>query len=167
MDFLEHPAITDVIVCRTVLEEVEHRNKAGSQRLKNLCQSATKRFYVFANEHHKDTYVKEESGESPNDRNDRAIRVAAKWYADRIPQMPIILLTNDAGNLAAAAAMGVTGMNLRTYAAARSDAPELQDLVARQDFMDEDEAALAAEGTTAAAAAGLTSTKDPAAAAAA
>lgn len=27
----------------------------------------------------RDTYVKEEPGESPNDRNDRAIRVAAKW----------------------------------------------------------------------------------------
>jgi hypothetical protein len=28
---------------------------------------------------HRDTYVKEEPGESPNDRNDRAIRVAAQW----------------------------------------------------------------------------------------
>lgn len=46
--------------------------------------------------------------------------------------MPVILLTNDAGNLAAAAALGVTGMNLRTYARSRTEAPELQDLVARQ-----------------------------------
>lgn len=29
----------------------------------------------------RDTYVKEEPGESPNDRNDRAIRVATKWCA--------------------------------------------------------------------------------------
>lgn len=145
MDFLEHPAISDVVVCRTVVEEVEHRNKAGGQRLKSLCQSATKRFYVFSNEHHKDTYVKEEPGESPNDRNDRAIRVAAKWYADRLPQMPIILLTNDAGNRAAAAAMGLTAMSLAQYVRNRVDAPELQDLVARQEFVDEDEAALAAE----------------------
>lgn len=35
------------------LLQVEHRNKAGGQRLKSLCQSATKRFYVFSNEHHK------------------------------------------------------------------------------------------------------------------
>jgi hypothetical protein len=33
--------------------QVEHRNKAGGQRLKLLCGSATKRFYVFSNEHHK------------------------------------------------------------------------------------------------------------------
>uniref|UniRef100_A0A383VI63 Uncharacterized protein n=1 Tax=Tetradesmus obliquus TaxID=3088 RepID=A0A383VI63_TETOB len=175
MDFLEHPAISDVVVCRTVVEEVEHRNKAGGQRLKSLCQSATKRFYVFSNEHHKDTYVKEEPGESPNDRNDRAIRVAAKWYADRLPQMPIILLTNDAGNRAAAAAMGLTAMSLGQYVRNRVDAPELQDLVARQEFMDEDEAALAAEGVTTAAAGsrggaagpGPGSSRDAAAAAAA
>ncbi|KAF8058848.1 RRP44A [Scenedesmus sp. PABB004] len=220
MDFLEHPAVNDVIVCRTVVEEVrrlqrrqrrqrrgrprasaataapapagaggpetrapqvEHRNRAGGQRLKALCQSATKRFYVFSNEHHKcaprrprrarrsrlrgraagaaaepprrgvawrrDTYVKEEPGESPNDRNDRAIRVAAKWYAERLPGMRIILLTNDAGNLAAAAAAGLVGMSLPAYARSRAaEAPELQDLVARQEFMDDDEAALAAEG---------------------
>jgi hypothetical protein len=36
-----------------LLLQVEHRNKAGGQRLKSLCQSATKRFYVFSNEHHK------------------------------------------------------------------------------------------------------------------
>eukprot|EP00879_Flechtneria_rotunda_P021039 GHRR01022163.1.p1 GENE.GHRR01022163.1~~GHRR01022163.1.p1 ORF type:complete len:742 (+),score=218.81 GHRR01022163.1:116-2341(+) len=154
MDFLEHPAIKDVVVCRTVVEEVEHRNKAGGQRLKALCQSPTKRFFVFSNEHHKETYVKEEPGESPNDRNDRAIRVVAKWYADRLPSMPILLLTNDAGNLAAAAAMGITGMTLPSYARSRAaDAPELQDLVARQEFMDEDDATLAAEAIAAAAAA--------------
>jgi hypothetical protein len=33
--------------------QVEHRNKSGGQRLKNLCQSETKRFYVFSNEHHR------------------------------------------------------------------------------------------------------------------
>eukprot|EP00775_Hariotina_reticulata_P011972 gene11972-12115_t len=153
MDFLEHPAIADVIVCRTVMEEVEHRNKAGGQRLRSLCQSDTKRFYVFSNEHHRETYVKEEPGESPNDRNDRAIRVTAKWYADRLPQMPVILLTNDAGNLAAAAALGIKAMSLPAYARSRAtDTPELQDLVVRQEFMDEDEATLAAEGIAAGAA---------------
>ena len=50
------------------------------QRLRALCASPTKRFYVFANENHKDTFVKGLPGESPNDRNDRAIRMAAKWW---------------------------------------------------------------------------------------
>jgi hypothetical protein len=46
--------------------------------------------------------------------------------------MPIILLTNDAGNRAAAAAMGLTALSLGQYVRSRGDAPELQDLVARQ-----------------------------------
>jgi hypothetical protein len=53
-------------------------------------------------------------------------------YADRLPTMPIILLTNDAGNRAAAAAMGLTALSLGQYVRSRADAPELQDLVARQ-----------------------------------
>lgn len=32
-----------------------------------------------------ETYIKQEPGESPNDRNDRAIRVAAQWYTKRLP----------------------------------------------------------------------------------
>lgn len=53
MDFLEHPAITDVIVPAVVMEEVRARNQSAFQRLKSLTNSETKRFYVFANENHK------------------------------------------------------------------------------------------------------------------
>lgn len=38
---------------------------------------------MFTNEHFKGTFVERLSGESPNDRNDRAIRVAAKWCGPR------------------------------------------------------------------------------------
>lgn len=142
LDFLEHPAVTDVVVCSVVLEEVQHKNSSAYQRLRAMCASDEKRFFVFANEHHRcfwmglqlgpalglclfhthgvpcnclsvavpvydrdcsspytawcaalhrqahiathldarrSTFVKTEPGESPNDRNDRAIRVAAKW----------------------------------------------------------------------------------------
>lgn len=40
-----------------------------------------KRFFVFANEHHRATYCPANAGESPNDRNDRSIRAAAAWCA--------------------------------------------------------------------------------------
>lgn len=53
MDFLEHPAVTDVIVMGVVMEEVRHRNSATYQRLRALTLSATKRFFVFSNEHHR------------------------------------------------------------------------------------------------------------------
>lgn len=54
---------------------------------------------------HRDTYVERNQGEKPNDRNDRAIRRAASWYASHLsinsldgkfPQ--IVLLTDDEKN---------------------------------------------------------------------
>lgn len=53
MDFLEHAAVTDVVVPAIVLEEVRARNQSVFQRLKALTTSDLKRFYVFANENHK------------------------------------------------------------------------------------------------------------------
>ncbi|KAG2423316.1 hypothetical protein HXX76_015463 [Chlamydomonas incerta] len=133
LDFLEHPAVTDVIVCTTVLEEVQHKNLSAYQRLRAACANPAKRFYVFANEHHRDTHVTAAEGESPNDRNDRALRVATKWYCDRIPQdkCPVLLLTNDVANRAAAQAEGLSALGVMAYCRAhRQDAKELQDLVA-------------------------------------
>lgn len=46
----------------------------------------------------RDTFIKQEPGESPNDRNDRAIRVGTAWYTEKLPQMKIYMLTNDADN---------------------------------------------------------------------
>ena len=49
----------------------------------------------------RDTYVERERGESANDRNDRAIRVASQWYSDHLKQLSdlnVILLTNDRAN---------------------------------------------------------------------
>jgi exosome complex exonuclease DIS3/RRP44 len=36
---------------------------------------------VFSNEHHRLTYIERQPQETPNDRNDRAIRVASRWSA--------------------------------------------------------------------------------------
>lgn len=134
MDVLEHAAVKDVIVASVVLNEVKARNTSVYQRLRALIASPTKRFYVFANEHHRETYITAEPGESPNDRNDRAIRVVAAWYAARIPTMPIILLTDDAGSRAKVIAESkiVKPMSTAEYAKLLApQAPELVDIVAR------------------------------------
>lgn len=52
-DFLEHSAITDVIILSTVYQEVQHKNSSVFLRLKNLLRNESKRFYYFSNEHHK------------------------------------------------------------------------------------------------------------------
>ncbi len=53
MDLLEHAAVTDVIVPSVVLEEVKARNASAYQRLRQLAAADAKRFFVFANEHHR------------------------------------------------------------------------------------------------------------------
>lgn len=45
--------MTDVVVTSVVLEEVKKRNHSVYQRLRALCASEPKRFFVFANEHHR------------------------------------------------------------------------------------------------------------------
>jgi exosome complex exonuclease DIS3/RRP44 len=131
MDFLEHAAITDVIVASVVLEEVRARNSSAYQRLRTLIAAPTKRFFVFANEHHRETYITAEPGESPNDRNDRAIRVAACWYASRLPTMKIIFLSDDVASRRKAAELGLEAMSASQYAKLRgAEAPELVDVVA-------------------------------------
>ena len=139
LDFLAHKSIADVVVLSVVLEECRNRSKSSYDRLRAMCQDPTKRFFVFANEHHRDTYIKAEPGESPNDRNDRAIRVAAKFYRRAIPSKRIVLLTNDRGNLLRAKEEGVDALSVRQFAKEHAgDAPELMDLVAGNDIDTED-----------------------------
>lgn len=53
----------------------------------------------------RETFVEREPGESANDRNDRAIRVATAWYCQHLKTsksdaegLKVVLLTNDIGN---------------------------------------------------------------------
>ena len=71
IDLLENAAVSHVVVLAVVVEEVKARNLSAYNRLKALCAHPAKEFFVFANEFHKDTYVKAEPNETPNDRNDR------------------------------------------------------------------------------------------------
>lgn len=140
MDLLEHKAMQDVIVMAVVLEEVKKHNNAVYQRLRNLTQSPDRSFYAFSNEHHQDTYITANEGESPNDRNDRAIRTAALWYQTHLSGRKVLLLSNDAENRRKALEAGLEAVSARAFAEARAAAfPELMDLVTgtREDAADE------------------------------
>lgn len=112
MDVIEHKsAFYDVIVLQTVLEELRNRSLPLYNRLRGLTASLDKRFYVFHNEFRQETFIKRLPGETINDRNDRAVRVACKWYkahlqdavagtTNRCPE--IVMLSDDKDNLAKA-----------------------------------------------------------------
>uniref|UniRef100_A0AAQ5Z1F6 PIN domain-containing protein n=1 Tax=Amphiprion ocellaris TaxID=80972 RepID=A0AAQ5Z1F6_AMPOC len=105
IDVLEDAVIRNVIILQTVLQEVRHRSAPVYKRLKDIIHEKEKHFYTFTNEHHRETFIEREPGESANDRNDRAIRVAAKWYSQHLKTsesdtdgLKVVLLTNDQGN---------------------------------------------------------------------
>merc|ERR1719435_282852 len=88
IDLLESEGLNNVIILHTVLEEVRHRSSPIYKRLKDIIADPKRHFFVFVNEHRKETYIEREAGESANDRNDRAIRVACKWYKKHLGESP-------------------------------------------------------------------------------
>uniref|UniRef100_A0A1A8MX30 Exosome complex exonuclease RRP44 n=1 Tax=Nothobranchius pienaari TaxID=704102 RepID=A0A1A8MX30_9TELE len=137
IDVLENPVIRNVIILQTVLQEVRHRSAPVHKRLKDIIHEKEKHFYTFTNEHHRETFVERQPGESANDRNDRAIRVAVKWYSKHLQTLEsgpdglkVVLLTNDQGNKQKAEENGMVAFKFEEYIKSLLANPELVDLLA-------------------------------------
>ncbi|XP_028776737.1 exosome complex exonuclease RRP44 homolog A [Neltuma alba] len=131
IDLLENPAIDDVVILSIVLEEVKNKNMAVYNRIRAICSNSTRKFFVFSNEYHRDTYIKEMSGETKNDRNDRAIRVATQWYQSHLGgAVKVLLITNDKENKRKATEEGILAETVESFVKSlgRSD---LLDLLVR------------------------------------
>ncbi|XP_058054105.1 exosome complex exonuclease RRP44 [Anopheles bellator] len=119
MDLLEEPAVRNVIILNTVLDEVKHRSAVVYKRLKTVLSDPGRKFYTFVNEHHKDTYIERLPGESANDRNDRMIRTAAVWYGKHLKKsragLKIILLSDDTDNRNKAIESGLIACSAAEY----------------------------------------------------
>ncbi|XP_068423997.1 exosome complex exonuclease RRP44 [Clinocottus analis] len=137
IDVLEDPVIQNVIILQTVLQEVRHRSAPVYKRLKDIIHEQEKHFYTFTNEHHRETFIEREPGESANDRNDRAIRVAAKWYSQHLKKaesevdaLKVVLLTNDHGNKQKAEESNLLVYRCEEYIKSLIGNPELVDCLA-------------------------------------
>lgn len=53
IDVLEDPAIRNVIVLQTVLQEVRNRSAPVYKRIRDVTNNLEKHFYTFTNEHHR------------------------------------------------------------------------------------------------------------------
>lgn len=135
IDLLEHPGcLYDVIVPQVVLEEVRNRSLPIYTRLRALTTGHDKRFYVFHNEFRAETHVDRQSGESINDRNDRAIRTVAKWYSEHLAKVKkgapqVLMLTNDRQNMLLAKKEGINVCSLHDYIAEYKDSDQLLDII--------------------------------------
>lgn len=148
IDFLEDAAVRNVIVLQVVLDEVKHRNLSTYHRLRDIVANKEKRFYVFANEHRKETYVERGESETPQDRNDRATRVAADWYNLHLAQslrcsdVPrAVLLSNDKDNLNRAKQLGLEAFSALQYARSLVGNPSLVDRLSHPAQSGDDQAA--------------------------
>nr|XP_046257452.1 exosome complex exonuclease RRP44 [Scatophagus argus] len=137
IDVLEDPVIRNVIILQTVLQEVRHRSAPIYKRLKDIIHEKEKHFYTFTNEHHRETFIEREPGESTNDRNDRAVRVATKWYSQHLKTsksdpdgLTVVLLTNDHAGKQKAEESGLLVYKCEEYIKSLIANPELLDRLA-------------------------------------
>ncbi|GAA95499.1 uncharacterized protein L969DRAFT_101606 [Mixia osmundae IAM 14324] len=142
MDLLESSHFgQDIILLQTVIDETRHRSLPLYNRLRALIADEDRRVYTFWNEARNDTYAQKVDGETINDRNDRAIRQAVRWYSRHLAKQSrkgkstpdIVLVSDDAGNRGKAQAEGITVYSTKTYVDAMPTEAStyLVDLVAR------------------------------------
>jgi exosome complex exonuclease DIS3/RRP44 len=141
LDLFEHTsAFYDVIILQTVLEELRNRSLPLYNRLVGLTKSEEKRFYVFFNDFRLETYVVRDVGESINDRNDKAVRRAVRWYAEHIAQAvraaggrkkgpAVVMISDDRDNLKKAKKEGVEACSLQEYVGGLENADQLLDMI--------------------------------------
>ncbi|CAK9293952.1 unnamed protein product [Gordionus sp. m RMFG-2023] len=117
MHLFENDIYENMIVLQTVLEEIKSKNYSIFKRICELILNPERNVFSFANEHHIDTYCESKYGETINDRNDRAIRVATNWYNKHLENFKIIsiLITNDIKNKQLAISEGLKSMDLKDY----------------------------------------------------
>lgn len=134
MDLLDtpSPALSCIIILQTVMQEARHNNLSLFRRLKQLLKDDSRVFIFFANEHHCETFPEELHGESPNDRNDRAIRIATSWFSKQLDDsVAVTLLTNDRANLTLAKEANIPAMTIHSYVeSVRVQYPDLAELLA-------------------------------------
>ena len=141
MDVFEQTySFYDVIILQTVLEELRNRSLPLYNRLLGLIKSEEKRFYVFFNDFRLETYVLRDHGETINDRNDRAVRRAVKWYGDHLseavkttskrqPCPTMVMLSDDKENLRKAKSEGLVARSLHDYVSKLDTADQLLDML--------------------------------------
>ena len=87
------------------------------ERLRAILADKNRGCVVFCNEHFSGTYVERQPNESPNDRNDRAIRKAAWWYSVHLEPcaLPVIMLSNDRENREKATAERIRCLSVQEF----------------------------------------------------
>lgn len=140
MDLMEQAdCFADVIVLQTALDELRNKALPLYNRLRQLVLAGDKRFYVFHNEFHSETFTLRQEGETINDRNDRAIRRSVAWYKDHLARATraskdiapeILLLSDDRANRERAKTDGLAVKSVQEYLELQPQSAQFLDMVA-------------------------------------
>ena len=136
MDVLESPVFTNVVIMQTVANEVRNHSMPLYNRLRTLLMDPDRRFWLFYNDFHQDTNVVRFADESPNDRNDRAIRQAAAYYTAHLRTHALpghadttVIVSEDVENVHKARVEGLEACSVREYITGFQNAEQLSDLL--------------------------------------
>ncbi len=117
--------------------QVKHQNLGVYKRIRDTISDLSKKFYVFANEHNRETFIERKTDESSNDRNDRAIRTSVKWYSSHLNKClkskdvpKVLMITNDRANRERAKEEGIEAFTIYEYVRSLSEHPSLLDRLA-------------------------------------
>ncbi|KAJ2161094.1 exosome catalytic subunit dis3 [Coemansia sp. RSA 552] len=136
IDIFERPIINNVIVLGTVLDELRGLSIQVYNRVRAILRDAERRWFVFSNEHHPEVFIERKPAESPNDRNDRAIRTAVRWLKAHFAPIVPVLVTNDEGNLERARGDAIDSCRMDEYLGIYSEHPELLDMMGNVSITD-------------------------------
>ncbi|KAK9873611.1 hypothetical protein WA026_023290 [Henosepilachna vigintioctopunctata] len=131
MDVLEDNLFGNVIILHTVLNEVKHRSLPIFKRLMSIIDNPSRHFYVFTNDHHKDTFIHQEDQELINDYNDRCIRKACTWYHRHLPKEKFVFLTEDNESKRIALEENIMTFSMSEYVHNLSDKHLVEDKLAK------------------------------------
>lgn len=137
MDVLESSVFTNVVVLQTVAGEVRNRSLPLYNRLMALLGDPDRHFWLFFNDFCRDAAVVRAPGESPNDKNDRAIRSAVAWYSQHMASLGGaqlgIMVSDDADSLQRARTDGLAAFSVREYIRGFAEHVQLEELLSARD----------------------------------
>lgn len=126
--------LSRVVVLQTVAEEVSRRSTPVYRRIRDAVADRGKSFFVFVNEHRRETYVERLPGETTADRNARAVAKACAWYKDHLSDagVDVAMISDDAASRAEAKESGVDSFSVADYVRAMTESPLLLDKLSLQ-----------------------------------
>ncbi|CAK4376014.1 unnamed protein product [Aphanomyces euteiches] len=138
MDVLEHSAckeLSNMVILETVVEQVKRKDMSNYRRLRALIKS-DRNVYVFANEHHRDTYVAKLEKETALERDVRATCTALHWYINHLKTLgksiTMLYLANDTLDAERAKSHSVEPVTMNAFVTPLMKLyPELADLMAQ------------------------------------